>query len=63
MSAADRTGARSGPAEPTPPLGLAPELEAHVGVCPICRDGNMDACPAGLALSHALAAASAAGEE
>lgn len=63
MPAADPTAVRSGPADPGPPLRLAPELEAHVAACPICRDGNLSACPLGLALSHALIAGTASGDE
>ena len=63
MPAAEPTAVRSAPTEPMPPVGLASELEAHVAECPICRDGNLSACPVGLALSHALAAPAASGEE
>lgn len=39
-----------------PLTGLAVELADHLATCPVCRPGNMAACPQGLALVDAFAA-------
>ncbi len=38
-------------------ITVAALLEAHIRGCDTCREGNTAACPEGLALTHALAAA------
>ena len=42
-----------------PQTQFAVELADHVATCPVCRDGSVAACPKGLALTHAVAAATA----
>ena len=54
--------AGNGPLFTTLCLGRAPltrlavELADHVATCPVCRPGNMYACPAGMARNHSFAA-------
>ena len=46
----------AGPGGNDPLIRLAVELADHVATCPVCRPGNMYACPGGMALNHAFAA-------
>ena len=49
-----RIAARSGGDDPL--TQLAVELADHMATCLTCRQGNVAACPGGMALNHAFAA-------